>query len=290
MKFLLQFTAYCAIFLLTSCQEFSSKPQIDPAIRATKPTAFPPNKPPASASQETSTARAIQQDPQKQLALLSRKVKHGGKTYTIIQFDARDYQIILADKKNGPESSWSTARQAAEEFGGLAAINGGFFTPEGHPLGLLSTRGKVRGSLNPSSLGAGFFVGESRPSLIAREEFKQFSKKPAEFLQSGPRLVWNRRAIKGLSSGDARARSFLAWDGKNHWLIGYVDSTSLAELASDLATATLGDFKIEDALNLDGGRSSDFWISAQIPGGPTHKRLWWNKSVRNYLVLTKRNS
>ncbi len=44
---------------------------------------------------------------------------------------------------------------------------------------------------------------------------------------------------------------------------------------------------IDAALNLDGGSSSDLWISSTVKGGPANERPFWSKSVRNYLVLTK---
>jgi hypothetical protein len=41
-------------------------------------------------------------------------------------------------------------------------------------------------------------------------------------------------------------------------------------------------------LNLDGGRSSDLWISSAVQGGPLRERPLWNKPVRNFLVLIPR--
>jgi len=41
-------------------------------------------------------------------------------------------------------------------------------------------------------------------------------------------------------------------------------------------------------MNLDGGRSSDLWISSRVSGGPLTSRPPWNRPVRNFLILVPR--
>ena len=76
----------------------------------------------------------------------------------LVAYDDRDMTLRVADQPNGPGSRWITARDAAATYGGVAAINGGFFTPEGKPLGLLIETGTRRGHLNKSSLGTGIYL------------------------------------------------------------------------------------------------------------------------------------
>jgi len=200
----------------------------------------------------------------------------------VVTFDRRDFDLEVADQ-DGLAAQWSTAAEAGA--GSLAAINGGFFTPEGKPLGLVISKGDRAGSINrASSLGAGVFIGGNE-RLISRKAYLASKPKALNLLQTGPRLVWNSRRIPGLQQGNDRPRSFLLWDGAEHFGIGYANSATLSSLASALSKQPLPGFKIHHALNLDGGRSSDLWVSPSVNGGGLTRRSWLNKEVRNYLVL-----
>jgi hypothetical protein len=62
----------------------------------------------------------------------------------------------------------------------------------------------------------------------------------------------------------------------------------LADLGNALAAGNPAGWPIVDALNLDGGRSSDLWASSAIAGGPLVRRTPWNRAVRNFLILIPR--
>ena len=208
-----------------------------------------------------------------------------GISITAVTFDSRHQHLAIADQENGPGSRWADAGAAAKELGGLAAVNAGFFTPEGKPLGLVVSGGKRAGSLNrASSLGAGIYIGGSSPALRRRESGASGS----EVLQSGPFLVENGRAIAGLSQDSSTARTILGWDGGHGWFIARTGACSLAQLGQALAGAEFGGVKARTVLNLDGGRSSDLWVSSAVAGGPVSQRPFWNKPVRNFLVLVPR--
>ena len=209
----------------------------------------------------------------------------------LVSFDDRDYSLQVADQPGGTGSRWTTAKQAGIARGAVAAINGGFFTPEGKPLGMLIESGKKRGHINRSSLGAGIYLTDSTRSAIIRREVYQKSSenwRVRHLLQTGPMLAENKRPVSGLSKNNRRPRSFIAWDGKHHWTIGYAESCSLDKLSQALANRTPGGFEISVAVNLDGGRSSDLWVGTNVPGGNKSHRGFFNKPVRNYLVLKSR--
>ncbi|TAE77237.1 MAG: hypothetical protein EAZ84_05030 [Verrucomicrobia bacterium] len=204
---------------------------------------------------------------------------------TAIAFDARTHRLVVADQADGPGSQWPDAQSAATSQEGIAALNGGFFTPEGQPLGLVASEGKQAGSVNrASSLGSGFYMGGTTPALARRES----APRGPELLQSGPFLVEQGRPVAGLSTASSTARSFIGWDGSHGWFIARSGACSLQSLAKALASNELGGVPARHVLNLDGGRSSDLWISRSIPGGPLEQRPPWNKPVRNFLVLLPR--
>ncbi|WP_193214194.1 phosphodiester glycosidase family protein [Luteolibacter marinus] len=203
-----------------------------------------------------------------------------------VVFDARSHHLRVADQAGGPDSQWPDARAAGQAMGGLAAVNGGFFTPEGQPLGQLVAAGRKTGTVNrASSLGGGWYVDDGRGlDLVRREQFRG----GREALQTGPFLVENGRPVSGLSTRSSSARTFLASDGRHGWIMATTGACSLEELAKALAGTNIGGIPLRSALNLDGGRSSEIWIAGTLAGGPRHDRPFWNKPVRNFLVLTPR--
>ncbi|MEK7952570.1 phosphodiester glycosidase family protein [Luteolibacter soli] len=213
------------------------------------------------------------------------EVTRSGITITAVTFDSRTHHLSIADQAGGPGSRWPDAAAAGRELGGIAAVNAGFFTPEGKPLGLVVTGGKrVSPVNNSSSLGAGLFIGG--PSLTLQR--RGHSTSAPEILQSGPFLVENGHVISGLSQDSSTARSVLGWDGGSRWFIARTGACSLASLGQGLAGAEIGGVKVRTVLNLDGGRSSDLWVASSVPGGPVSQRPFWNKPVRNFLVLVPR--
>ena len=229
--------------------------------------------------------------PQLILPLAYDSVSSQGITISAVCFDDRKFQLTVADQADGCGSQWMDAQSAAMSCNGYAAINGGFFTPEGKPLGILVASGIKRGSLNQSSLGAGIFISSKNKSAIVRREHyapSSVTHNVENLLQAGPILIEHGKPTIGLSDNNARPRSFIAWDGKHHWAIGHIDSSTLAAAARALSETSLIGFKASSVLNLDGGRSSDLWAGPRVPGGAKTHRSFLNKPVRNYLVITSR--
>ena len=222
----------------------------------------------------------------------AQKGEVAGVTLTYLSFDTRNHTLAVVDQSS-LGSEFQSAAEVSRAKNALATINGGFFTPEGQPLGLVYQDGKKSGALNTaSSLGSGVVYVDKKlaqPVIARRATFQSWLKDPAfnpkEVLQTGPFLVEGGRSISGLSNDEPRVRSLLLWDGKNHFAIAQCEPITLRNLAGALAKQPLSGFQIEVALNLDGGRSADLNISSKVPGGPINLRRWWNKPVRNYVVV-----
>ena len=171
-------------------------------------------------------------------------------------------------------------------------MNAGFFTPEGAPLGLVAAAGKISGAWNgASSLGSGVWhqTRAGRSAIIRREAHGRAKAGASrELIQAGPLLVENSRVVGGLDAVKASARTVILWDGGSRWWIGCTSPCTLAALAQALDAGEPADWTVRQALNLDGGRSSDLWISRDLPGGPILRRPPWNRPVRNFLVLSTR--
>ena len=286
-----------SLFFILSLAACSSKshPHIQPhtAHAVHKGQQCPANSNPektqlplSQTTEPTNTAHPAQ--PKSPLAY--HRTSRNGIVLSLVSFDDRDYQLQVADQKNGPATHWKDAHTAALATGGVAAINGGFFTPEGAPLGRVITHGSQRGNNNQSSLGSGIFLSTTQTSLITRRGIYNQSSgnwgNIQHLLQSGPMLAENSSTISGLSKKSHRARSFIAWDGKHHWAIGQAESCTLSALSSALAGHAPAGFNIQTAINLDGGRSSDLWVGPKVNNGNHTHRGFFNKPVRNFLVIT----
>jgi hypothetical protein len=209
-----------------------------------------------------------------------------------VSFDSRSHRLVVVDQAGGPGSRFPDAAGAGRSHGGLAAVNAGFFTPEGEPLGLVIAAGKQAGAWNSaSSLGGGVWHEDSSgQSAISRREKlgRAGARTMRELLQAGPMLIENGRTVSGLDSIKSSVRTVTLWDGGSRWWIGRASACTLAELAAAIASGDPADWPARHALNLDGGRSSDLWISGNIPGGPVSIRPPWNRPVRNFLILAPR--
>ena len=209
-----------------------------------------------------------------------------------VAFDSRTHRLRIIDQDDGPGTTFTDAAHAGNSRSALAAINAGFFTPEGEPLGLLVAAGKSAGSWNSAtSIGSAIWhESHSGTSRISRrnETNPAAAKQMRETLQSGPMLVDRSIVVGGLESDKTSARCFIAWDGGTRWFIGRTSPCTLKALAETLASGKYCGWTIHRAMNLDGGRSSDLWISSRVSGGPLTSRPPWNRPVRNFLILMPR--
>ena len=209
-----------------------------------------------------------------------------------VAFDSRTHRLRVIDQEDGPGTTFTDAAHAGTSRSALAAINAGFFTPQGEPFGLLVSNGKSAGSWNSAtSIGSAIWhESHSGTSRISRrnETNPATAKQMRETLQSGPMLVDRGLAVSGLESDKTSARCFIAWDGGTRWFICRTSPCPLNSLAATLASGKHCGWTIHRAMNLDGGRSSDLWISSSVSGGPLTSRPPWNRPVRNFLILVPR--
>ena len=162
-------------------------------------------------------------------------------------------------------------RLLAKKAQALAAINGGFFTPEYRPLGLLIVDGKEVNPLRRADWGV-FLIQENRPRIIHTNEF-QNDRNISQAMQVGPRLVVNGRQLQ-MKRQMAR-RSALGVTMKYQLILLSTDDTDV--YAQDLARIfhlpeSQGGLECRDAMVLDGGPSAQMYaeykdLKIDIPGG-----------------------
>ena len=203
-------------------------------------------------------------------------------------FNSRAFRLEVIDLGAGPAPTHGSLTQAFRDAGCLAGVNGGFFHPDYRPLGLfVADSGRV-GTFENSKLLSGVISCDPRGIYLERRA--QFVDRPeiTALLQSGPYLVEGGLMVRGLSPADPRRRTFIATDWRGHWVIGAtLTSLSLADLADCLAASgKLTGWKIDRAINLDGGSSTGFYFDRGAGNSPATISPW--KRVRNLLGITPR--
>jgi hypothetical protein len=277
------------VMLVVGCAP-SPPPRALPAPPSPSPSAERERRPPAPNPPPATQAPPAAPAALPQVPALAPRVTRGSAAaiaFEGVAFDSRTHRLVVADQAGGPGSRWPDAAAAARSLGGIAAVNGGFFTPEGSPLGLVVADGRPAGGWNgASSLGSGVW----HEGGIARREAMgaAAARETRNLLQSGPMLVEHGRPVAGLEATRTSARTFILWDGGSRWWIGVASPCTLAELAAALADNGPAPWNVHAALNLDGGRSSELWVASGVGGGPVNRRPLWNRPVRNFLVLKQR--
>ena len=140
----------------------------------------------------------------------------------------------------------------------IAGINGGYFDPNFAPLGLRIIDGKVTSRLSRGRLMSGVLASDNAVHIFRVAEFS-VRRKPNTAIEGGPFLVDLAKSVRGLEAMRAARRSFAAIGSGDRAALGFCSDATLADLARILAVP-LGDFKIQRALNFDGGSSSAFWF------------------------------
>lgn len=201
----------------------------------------------------------------------------------VVIFDSRLFDLQVIDQ---PED-WAGGSRMTDCMRGAAAVagvNGGFFTPEFKPMGLMVANGKRTGAWQSNPLLTGAVVVTSHLQLLWNAEVN--ADEARELVQAGPRLVDGGLAVTGLDTRKRSTRSFIATDGGHQWLLGLAHDITLSELAELLATPGLMPaFSVNRALNLDGGHSSALYY--RTADGREHTHPGWS-TVRNYLGIVPR--
>ena len=145
-----------------------------------------------------------------------------------------------------------------------AGVNGGYFSADFAPIGLLVSDRRMIAPLQRARLITGVLSASARGVQILRAREFSRGEKIGAAVQCGPFLVDHYEMVRGLDDSTAARRTFAATGTNDRALLGVCSEISLAKLATILATTRLADdLKIRRALNLDGGSSSAFWFARE---------------------------
>jgi hypothetical protein len=173
-------------------------------------------------------------------------------------FSTKSCKVRIIDNPDGTASLADAVRQS----NCLAGVNGGFFDPNFAPLGLRIVDGKITSRSTHGRLMSGVLASSDSITQIFRVGEFSTRRKINAAVECGPFLVDLARPIRGLEATRGARRTFAAMGSGDRAALGFCSDITLAGLARVL-TIPLGDFKIQRALNLDGGSSSAFWFKRE---------------------------
>jgi uncharacterized protein YigE (DUF2233 family) len=193
--------------------------------------------------------------------ILENSATNESATIDLALFSIKSCTLRVIDQ---PTPARSDLAEAMRQKGCLAGVNGGYFDPDYAPIGLLISDEKMIAPLQRAKLITGVLAASPREVKILRvHEFSRQQKFNAA-VQCGPFLVDQGRSVRSLEKTRTARRTFAAVGSVNRATLGFCSDVSLAELAKILATTRLADdFRVERALNLDGGSSSAFWVARE---------------------------
>ena len=170
-----------------------------------------------------------------------------------------DFSIVEA-KAHG--SQRNDIKTLANKNDGIAAINTHFFDPEEQPLGIIISDGKLTNRMHRggSLLTGVFYIQKDKPQIVHRSQFIPANNVRLA-LQAGPRLVEAGKPLQLKSPNAISRRSGIAVT-KDGEIVMFATilrfpGASLQQIQDMLLDPRLA---ITDALNLDGGGSSQLFV------------------------------
>lgn len=160
-----------------------------------------------------------------------------------------------------PGSNPSDLQSMTRSVNGVAGINANFFDEFHQPLGLIISSGKQLHALQRggSVLTGIFMVKDDVPTILHRDDFSPKDVQLA--IQAGPRLIANGKPVQIRSDQESSRRSGVAICGDGS-VIFYATmlrfpGATLQDVIGMLLDPALN---VRDALNLDGGGSSQLFV------------------------------
>jgi exopolysaccharide biosynthesis protein len=168
------------------------------------------------------------------------------------------------------EYGWKKAsmKSMCKAAGASVCINSNFFDEQGKPLGVVISRGIQHQKTHNGggTLTGVIFATSNKVTITHRSQFNP--EKVIEAAQAGPRLISEGAPVVGVKdSSNPTNLSIACIDREARMLLIRVSlamfGSSLREIQNLLLRPELGCF---EALNFDGGGSSQMYISGDIPG------------------------
>lgn len=197
----------------------------------------------------------------------------------VFKIDPKQYKLQLIQATDYNQSKIS-AKEMLNKTGGLLAVNAGFFDSLSKSMGLLVKDGNVVNPLRPVSWWGIFSYDKYSGARVDKPNDFQPKSSTEIAIQVGPRLVDDGQVMP-LKKNDSQ-KTFIGITADNQLILGVTDMCAVD--ATDLANVLLKEFQVKEALNFDGGGSTQLY--AKIGG--YEKEVYGLTSVANGVVVVPR--
>jgi uncharacterized protein YigE (DUF2233 family) len=177
----------------------------------------------------------------------------------LLKFSLKKYVLSLTNSND--EAKLLDAKTVALNEKAVAVINAHFFDTQHHPLGILIKNGSTLAKLHRGGrlLTGVFNIKSDMPAIDGRTKFSADGVSLA--IQAGPRIISAGRKVSFSNGSKSSRRSGIAIT-KDKEVIVYATplrfpGASFTQIQDMLSNPVL---KVQDALNLDGGSSSQLFI------------------------------
>jgi uncharacterized protein YigE (DUF2233 family) len=197
-------------------------------------------------------------------------------------FSTKSCRLRVVDQLDEPRADLEEVMRRGNY---LAGVNGGYFDPNYRPIGLLIVDGKVIAPLQKARLLTGVLFASGKKVQIQRVAEFSVAQKLDAAVECGPMIVDGSKPVRGLESTRAARRTFAAVGTGDKAALGFCSDVTLEDLANIVVMANGSDFKIQRALNLDGGSSSAFWFKRANGNAFSISE---EKTVRDFVAVAPR--
>jgi uncharacterized protein YigE (DUF2233 family) len=225
-----------------------------------------------SSLQDNSTWKEVR--PGLSYATLSLNIENGKgpKSLIIARVDPKKYEFGIYQNKD--KQTAGTIKEIHEQSGSLLTFNGGFFTEDFKPTGLLISKNKTLRKASPASLLNGVFAISKYGKADMLESGDSLNSPDYTFaIQGGPLLIdKNGEIAVNDKSPDTASRTAVGLD-KNGNVVLVLIKQSLLNMDNEITlyqfarllkdAPELKDLGLHGVLNLDGGTSSGLMIDSQ---------------------------
>lgn len=181
-----------------------------------------------------------------------------------------------------PTEQRAALNEVMEREKSLAGVNGGYFNPDYKPIGLRIADGRTIAPWQHARLLSGVLIGAPRNVQILRAREFSGTQKINAAVECGPMIVDQGSPVRGLDATRTARRTFAATAKDGRAALGFSSDVTLTDLSQILTTQFASDFKIQRALNLDGGSSSAFWFKRQTGSAFSIRE---EKTVRDFVAV-----
>lgn len=200
-------------------------------------------------------------------------------TLELYKIDPKQFRLqVVQAKELGLDKV--TAKEIVSKTGGLVAVNAGFFDPVFKSMGLIVKDGNILNPVKPISWWGVFSLDKNSGANVTRAEEFQLKPSVEMAIQAGPRLLDDGKPLP-LKKNDSQ-KTFLGITPEGEIIIGTTDLCAVD--ATDLANILLKDLQLKDALNLDGGSSTQLYAKV----GSYEKEIPGVTAVANGIVVLPR--